>query len=232
MDHFEQPGKTHSTLNPVLWENQKLKKDVHVALLKIAKAYYEFLSIDTPIIDVVVSGSQANYNYSEHSDIDLHLIVDYSSVECDMAVDELFKTKRDLWREEHDIDIHGIPVELYAEDVNKPAVSAAYSLIKDNWIKTPEPSTREADIEKIKRLCLSWMIFLTTRLATKELEQIKQAKDLLWTYRKIGLSKEGEMGTPNLVFKTLRNSGVTDMLLAAVSKLSDEKLSLETTGVL
>jgi hypothetical protein len=27
MDHFEQPGKTHSTLNPVLWENQKLKKE-------------------------------------------------------------------------------------------------------------------------------------------------------------------------------------------------------------
>jgi hypothetical protein len=71
------------------------------------------------------------------------------------------------------------------------------------------------------------MILITTRLATKELDQISQVKDMLWGYRKAGLAREGEMGTPNLVFKTLRNSGVTDMLLAAVSKLGDLDLSLE-----
>jgi hypothetical protein len=227
MQHFEQPAKNHADLNPVLWDNGRLHKDVHVALLKIARAYYEFLGIDTPVIDVVISGSQANYNYSEHSDIDLHIIVDYANVKCDMAVDELFKTKRDLWREEHDIDIHGIPVELYAEDVNKPAVSSSYSLLKDSWIKEPEHTTREPDVEQIQRLCLAWMILITTRLATKELDQIEQAKDLLWGYRRAGLAREGEFGTPNLVFKTLRNSGVTDMLLAAISRLSDQELSLE-----
>lgn len=227
MDHFEQPGKVHNSLNPVLWENDVLKKDVQFALLKIAKAYYKFLSIDTPIIDIVISGSQANYNYSPSSDIDLHLIVDYKDVTCDMDVDELFKTKRDLWKAEHDIDIHNIPVEVYVEDINKPAVSATYSIIKDKWVKKPEKISRKIDVDRIQRLCLAWMIFITTRLATKELDQIEQAKDLLWTYRKIGLAKEGEMGTPNLVFKTLRNSGVTDRLLAAVRVLRDKELSLE-----
>jgi hypothetical protein len=71
------------------------------------------------------------------------------------------------------------------------------------------------------------MILIATRLATKDLAQIRQVKDMLWQYRKKGLDVEGEMGVPNLVFKTLRNSGVTDMLLAAVSKLSDLDLSLE-----
>jgi predicted naringenin-chalcone synthase len=71
------------------------------------------------------------------------------------------------------------------------------------------------------------MILITTRLATKELDQIEQVKDMLWTYRKKGLSVEGEMGVPNLVFKTLRNSGVTEMLLKAVSTLRDRDLSLE-----
>jgi hypothetical protein len=85
----------------------------------------------------------------------------------------------------------------------------------------------KADIDRVERLCLAWMILITTRLATKDLDQIRQIKDMLWSYRKQGLAIEGEMGVPNLVFKTLRNSGVTDMLLAAVRKLGDDELSLE-----
>lgn len=228
MNHFEQPAKLHQTLNPTLWDNGHLKKPVQVALLKIARAYWQFLNINTPIIDVIVSGSQANYNYSKHSDVDLHLIVDYGTVQCDLAVDELFKTKRDLWREEHNIDIHGIPVEVYVEDVNTPAVSATYSIIKDSWIKPPVKTNIELDADRIERLCKAWMILITTRLATKELAQIEQVKDMLWQYRKKGLAVEGEMGVPNLVFKTLRNSGVTEMLLRSVSHLRDDQLSLES----
>jgi hypothetical protein len=227
MNHFEQPATLHKELNPALWENGNLKKPVQVALLRIAKAYWKFLNIDTPIIDIIVSGSQANYNYSKHSDIDLHLVVDYSTVQCDLAVDELFKTKRDLWREEHDIDIHGIPVEVYVEDVHKPAISSTYSLLTNSWKKEPKKTHNEPDSERIERLCKAWMIFITTRLATKDLVQIEQAKDMLWSYRKVGLRVEGEMGVPNLVFKTLRNSGVTEMVLRALSKLRDDDLSLE-----
>ena len=226
MDHFEQPAKTHDHLNPVLWENGQLKKPVQFALLKIAKEYWEFLGIDTPIIDIVVSGSQANFNYGEHSDIDLHLIADYAKVSCDMDIDELFKTKRDLWKLEHDITIHDIPVEVYVEDVHKPAVSSTYSLLKNSWIKEPKKIEKTADIERIQRLCKAWMIFITTRLATHDLAQIEEVKKMLWTYRKKGLDVEGEMGVPNLVFKTLRNAGVTDMLLKAVATLKDKQLSL------
>lgn len=227
MHQFDNPSKTHSTLNPVLWDKNQLKKPVHIALLKISKAYWKFLGINTPIIDIVVSGSQANYNYTKHSDIDLHLIVDFSKVACDMDVDELFKTKRDLWKERHNIDIHGIPVEVYVEDVNKPAVSATYSLIKDTWIKKPVRVEQKSDIDRIQRLCLAWMILITTRLATHDLDQIEQVKEMLWSYRKKGLAVEGEMGTANLVFKALRNSGVTEKLLAAIQTLHDRELSLE-----
>jgi hypothetical protein len=227
MNRFEQPSELHQTLNPTLWDDGELKQPVQIALLRIAKAYWKFLGIDTRLDDVLVTGSQANYNYSKHSDIDLHLVVDYNDVECDMAVDELFKTKRDLWKAEHDIDIYGIPVEVYVEDLNRPAVSATYSIVKNMWIKPPQRMESKAEIDRIERLCLAWMILITTRLATKELDQIRQVKDMLWSYRKQGLAIEGEMGVPNLVFKTLRNSGVTDMLLAAVRKLGDDDLSLE-----
>ena len=155
MNHFEQPGQLHQALNPVLWEENQLKKPVQMALLRIAKAYWKFLGIDTRLDDVLVTGSQANYNYSAHSDIDLHLVVDYNDVECDMAIDELFKTKRDLWKAEHNIDIHGIPVEVYVEDLNRPAVSATYSIVKNSWIKPPKKIEETADPDRIERLCLA-----------------------------------------------------------------------------
>ena len=61
MTHFEQPAQLHSDLNPKIWEDGQLKKPVQIALLRIAKEYYKFLGIAAPLLDVVVSGSQANY---------------------------------------------------------------------------------------------------------------------------------------------------------------------------
>ena len=227
MSQFEEPEQPHRSLNPLLWDHEDLQKPVQIALLKIARAYWEFLKIDTPIVDIVVSGSQANYNYSSHSDIDLHLIVSYDQVQCDMAVDELFDTKRLLWKAQHDINIHDIPVEVYVEDTAHPAVSAAYSILTNKWITPPQRDPRKPDVKRIKQLCHSWVTAITHAVRSGDLEQITQTKDLLWAYRKVGLAREGEMGTPNLVFKTLRNSGVTEQLLRAVSHLRDEELSLE-----
>lgn len=226
MNQFEVPGKLHDQLNPIIWDSDHLKKPVELALLKIAKTYYKFLGIDARIIDLVVSGSQANYNYSPHSDLDLHLIVPYSDVECDMEVDELFDTKRKLWKEQHDITIYGIPVELYVEDVDSPAVSSTYSLIKNQWIRPPKKNTADIDSREIERLCLLWVNVIKAAIATKDLAQCQKTKKLLWAYRQVGLDKSGEMGTPNLVFKALRNSGVTDKLLHAVQRLGDLDLSI------
>jgi len=226
MAHFEVPAQNHKELNPVLWNGDSLKPDVQHALLKIAKAYWKFLKIDTLINDIVISGSQANFNYSKHSDIDLHLIVSYENVQCDMAVDELFDTKRKLWKEQHTIDIHGMPVEVYVEDLAKPAITASYSLLKNKWIKPPKQVEAVPDAIRIERLCMAWLKLVTSALKSQDFEQINQAKELLWTYRKVGLAKEGEMGVPNLVFKTLRNAGVTDALLTAVRTINDRNLSL------
>lgn len=227
MDYFEQPNKSHDVLNPVLWDGDTIKKPVQIALLRIARAYWNFLSIDTPLIDIVISGSQANYNYSRHSDIDLHLIVDYNAVSCDLDVDELFDTKRKLWKEQHNIDIHRIPVEVYVEDVNKPAVSATYSLLKNSWINRPKKINVAVDMDKIERLCLSWIRLITAAIQSRDLTKCEQVKDMLWAYRKLGLRVQGEMGVPNLVFKTLRNSSVTEKLLRTVRYLKDQELSLE-----
>lgn len=226
MNHFEVPVDIHHELNPNLWDNDQLRPKVQIALLKIARVYYKFLALDIPIVDIVISGSQANYNYSKHSDIDLHLIVNYGDVECDMPVDELFDTKRKLWKEQHDIEIYGMPVEVYVEDTAKPAVSSTYSLLKNTWIAEPAKPVLDFDEDKVGRITMKWVRAIKGAVKTGDLEQIEMVKDLLWAYRKAGLAKEGEFGTANIVFKFLRNSGVTANLLDSIRYLKDQSLSI------
>jgi hypothetical protein len=65
-------------LNPKIWESSdKMVPKVRERLLEIAYEFIEFLGVDVIISDVVMTGSLANYNWSQYSDVDLHLIADF-----------------------------------------------------------------------------------------------------------------------------------------------------------
>jgi predicted nucleotidyltransferase len=226
MFEFTDPIEIHDTLNPNLWDNDHLRKDVHVALLRIAKEFYDFLNVDVRVDDVIVSGSQANYNYTKYSDLDLHLIVPYSQVQCDVGVAELFDTKRKLWKEEHDITVNGVPVELYVEDIEEPAVSSTYSIVKNQWIKQPVQSDVKYNRAEIEDSVTAWERLIKHAIEHKNLSLCLQLKDLLKKYRKLGLKKSGEFGVPNLIFKSLRNDGVVEQLLTAIRQLQDKELGV------
>ena len=223
---YTPPIEIHTELNPKIWQDEKLRKDVQVALLKVAKEFYQFLEIDIKIIDIQVTGSQANYNYTEHSDLDLHLIVNYDTVSCDMPVSELFDTKRKLWKEYHNITVNGIPVELYVEDSNQPAVSSTYSVLKDTWISKPQVPDAEFQEDEVKRIVLIWERVIKGAIATNSIALLTHVKDLLSQYRRTGLSKSGEYSVPNLVFKSLRNDGLISKLMEKIGDLKDRQLSL------
>lgn len=217
----------HSELNSKLWdEDQKLKPEVNVALLKIAREFYKFLSFDVPLIDIQITGSQANYNYTEYSDIDLHLVVPYKDVACDEPVEDLFDTKRKLWKVKHDITIHGIPVEVYVEDKDKPVTGSTYSLLNDQWLSRPEKLVAHWDEAEVSEQTIEWLKDIRDALATQDLEVVDQVGDMLRQYRQQGLKRHGEFGTPNLVFKNLRNLGAVALLMKAKVKLTDRKLSI------
>ena len=72
--------ETHGELNPKLWVDDKLRNDLRKGFLKIAHHFYEFLEIDVPIQDIILIGSNANYNWTKYSDIDLHVIVNYLEI--------------------------------------------------------------------------------------------------------------------------------------------------------
>ena len=216
----------HSQLNPQLWSGDKLDQKVQAALLRIAREFYEFLEFDAPLEDIQITGSQANYTYSKYSDIDLHLIVNYKNVTCDQPVEAMFDAKRKLWKERHNITIHGIPVEVYVEDTNRPVTGSSYSILNDSWQRRPKKIRAHWDNADISRETLVWLEHIKDALASRDLERIEKIKEDLARYRKAGLRDQGEFGSHNLAYKNLRNLGVVSLLMQALTRLEDQDLSI------
>lgn len=227
MSKFVKPIEIHDHLNPKLWDGDNLRPEVSNALLKIAKVFYEFLEVSAPVVDILVEGSQANYNYTEYSDLDLHLIIDFKEISCDEPIAELFNAKRKLWKEQHSIDIYGIPVELYVEDVDQLRKSSSYSLVNGDWVDHPDMPKISYNIDKVKQLVGLWQRLFVKAMSTGNLKLCRRIFNLLSNYRKIGLAKHGEFGVPNLVFKSLRNMGMIDQMTHVIQSLEDNELSLD-----
>ena len=83
MFEFQQPIEIHGQLNPKLWRGTRLRKDVYRALMRIAGEFYKSLNVQANVQDILITGSQVNYNYGPNSDLDLHLVIDFADVDCE-----------------------------------------------------------------------------------------------------------------------------------------------------
>lgn len=218
----------HKQLNPQLWDKgDVLNKEVNYALLKIAMEFIDFLKVNNfELYDVVLVGSMANYNWTEYSDIDVHILSDFTDIDFDLA-ENLYRTKKELWKLQHDIKIHGYDVELYVEDINDPGISkGVYSLLKSKWIKKPdyEPPTvsDSAVTAKVKEL----ENIIDHLLDENNSEKINKFWDELKTLRSSGLEENGEFSIENLTYKELRNNGYISRLADVKNNIADKKLSI------
>jgi hypothetical protein len=224
---FTEPVEKHSVLNPKLWDNARLKSDVRGALLRIAEDFIEFVSVPINVEDIVMYGGNANYNYTSKSDIDLHLIVDFDTVQCDRAVEELFDSKRKLYKEKYNVEIRGIPVELYVENLDNTPVSSSYSVLHAEWIKEPNSDTPEWDKTEVARMVKLWQVILQHAIKTGRLDTCRSTMSLLRRYRQMGLQQpDGEFSIPNLVFKSLRNDNTINGIQTMIDHLHDQSLSI------
>lgn len=229
-----------NSLNPKIWENptqpkkSKLKERVRKGLLKIADVFIEDLGDDIPVTDIYLMGSLANFNWSEFSDFDLHVIVDMEKYGKDAKLyEELFDLKKKLFNLKHDIFIFGYDVELYAQPLKAESHSdGVYSLTNDKWVNVPEKTEKKLDQELLKKKIKSWTEKIDNAIETAEVDGntdiIKKIKDKLKDYRQMGLRNEGEFSYENLVFKYLRRSGYVEKLFDTKNKVTDKKLSIET----
>lgn len=236
-------------LNPKFW-NKKVSKSgsaekwtldpiVRKKLINIGEDFYDkFKDVigKTPIVDIQLTGSLANYNYTNFSDLDVHVLIDFNKID---APKKILKAAVDgvrfVWNVRHDIKMRGHDVELYLQDAKEPHVASGLFSLKDNkWIKNPKfdpPTVDEDDVHKkvdgIEQDINQFQskLISSSNIPSDAKELYKRAnalKEKIHKMRQEGLEKGGEFSIGNLAFKKLRNEGYIEKLIDIISEAYDK----------
>lgn len=219
--------KFHDKLNPLLWDkSEHLHPEIREQLLTIAEDFRDFLGVqDLDLTDITISGSNAAYTYTPHSDIDLHLIVDLPD---DEVYRELFDAKKFIYNTEHKITIKGIPVELYVQDANEEHHSQGiYSILNNDWLQIPNRKHANIDDMSVRSKYKDLSKRIKQAIKSKSVEQMTEVLQKIKIMRGAGLAAHGEFGPENLAFKLLRNSGELKKIHNARKVAKSKELSLK-----
>jgi len=225
----------NKTLNPKFWNNGKIDNRIREKLLMITNDFYTSTEIEAPIIDIVLTGSLANYNYNEYSDFDIHIMIDFSNIYGKRDIIEAgINSFRINWNNLHNITIQGHDIEVYIQNITEEhTASGVYSLMNDNWIIKPEhntPNINDKEIDKNNKIyrdainqLLNWSKKdLSPELSKKYYILSYKLKKKIHGERKSGLlTADAEFSIGNLVFKRLRNSGYFGLLIELINKFYD-----------
>lgn len=209
--------QTHNELNPKLWIGHQLKPKVRDGLLHIASKFTEFLGGNIPVIDVVLIGSNANYNWTKYSDIDLHVITNYLQIGTNMhVVDDYMRAKKSVWFANYPLTYQGMNIELYAQDSNQQLHNSVgvYSILNNKWITKPAADIIQIDDNVIQQKANPYE-YEINNLKPDDAKLDFKIKTLLKRLRKLrqsGLDTAGEYSIENLAYKHLRNKGLIDKL--------------------
>lgn len=220
----------HDHLNPKLWDGDTLKTEVRSKLLVIAHTWAAFAKIKPDaIVDIILVGGNANYNYTDFSDIDLHLVIDTNKMPDCKLLDEYLKDKKQLWGIIHDIKIYGHDVELYAQDksVAYTMGQGVYSIKNDNWLVHPKKVSPKLGDPAIKSKVEQYKQKINTLIdSNADDAAFDSLKEKFREMRTAGLKRAGEFSTENLVFKELRNQGDLERMINYINSRKDKELSL------
>lgn len=220
----------HNNLNPKLFRGQHLQPDVELQLKTIAQDFLQEMGIhDLDVRDVTISGSNAAYSYTDHSDLDLHILVNMADLPDNEVYREFFNAKKDLYNDSHDITINKIPVELYIQDAAKPVLSLGEYSIKDNkWLRLPTKRRANFDQTATKAKYEKLLTLIELALKSRKYSKVSNIVKTIKRYRQSGLDKGGEFGPENLAYKALRSQGYITKLYDLKDKLHSELLTIET----
>jgi hypothetical protein len=221
-----------STLNPLVFDGETIKPKVREILLKIANYFWDSMELDIPFEDALLLGSSANYNWTPSSDIDLHLLVDYSQFTDPKLVKKYFDSAKAKFNEDHDLKIGDNEIELYIQDTNESNSSVGvFSVLNNKWVQEPElekieiPDSNIDDLATPLKQEIDQLISLPPTEDT--LRKLVTLKDKIKQFRQSGLDKDGEYSLENLAFKELRNSGYIKKLLDYKNQVIDTTLTTE-----
>ncbi len=225
------------SLNMKVWQSEdRVKPEISSRLIQIALDFMDTLNVtNDEIVDILFTGSLANYNWTEYSDIDLHILVDFRVIDDNVSlVRNLFNAKKGDWNKTHQIVIKDHEVEIYVQDINEPHISTGvYSLLEDQWMVKPNKMTPKIDYNniKIKVKDLMGRIDGIEDLMNDNNDEAAYniagiLRDKIKKLRRCGIMDKGIYSTENLVFKTLRNNEYIKKLLSMRTKAYDRMMSL------
>jgi DNA-binding Lrp family transcriptional regulator len=221
-------------LNPKIWDDFKIDDEVREDLLKIAEDFYASTDLEADVEDIILTGSLANYNWSEkYSDYDLHILIDFTNVnDAVELVKKYVDSAKSIWNKEHDIKIKGYEVEVYIQDVSEPHKSTGvFSLLNNKWNVKPEEFDFEPDEDMIAEKGKSVMMMVDELEEQVDedkydafIEKVQKVWEKVKNYRKSGLDSEGgELSMGNLVFKFLRRNGYVGKIIDLKRKSYDNQ---------
>ena len=221
--------KFHTHLNPRIWgRDEHLLPEVREKLLAIAADFKEFLGLDLEVKDITISGSNAAYTYTDHSDIDLHLVADLPKADASEIYRELFDAKKYQYNDQHNFKIGGYDVELYVQNANEdPKSQGIYSVLDNKWLSVPKRRKPDVDDISVKSKYEDLGKRIEAAIRSGDAAQLELLGKKVREFRQAGLDKTGGFGPENLAFKILRSNGTLDQLRAARLAARDRELSID-----
>lgn len=232
------------TLQQDIWQDNILNSKIRLKLLDIADDFIDFLKLKwIKPIDIVLTGSICGYNWSDYSDIDMHVILDFTEISPKIdLVREYLDMKKNEWNNAHEnLNMFGFNVECYVEHKDDKAISSGiYSLNTNEWLKKPFSLKQDLDKPKMMRVKLVTSSIMTKiddliedfyqcqddyQLAVLEKEIICLLQDIK-QLRRDGLAKDGEQSIGNLSYKLLRRFGYLDKMWKLKNQIYDKINSL------
>ena len=220
----------HDELNKDLFDGDHMRPEVKDKIMQVVDVFMGKLKedgIELEPLDVLVLGSNASYNYTEHSDIDVHIIADTNIYEDkDALAIKLYNAYRQIFNSKYDPMIRGHELELYVEpDECNANSNGIYSVMNDDWVKVPQKKNiPEPDMKEVERLLKP---FEDRYKEAETIEDIDSLINDIYIERQAGILTSGEYDIRNQVFKEFRNRGYLDDLKQRKVDLETKEMSLE-----
>tara|TARA_R110002110_G_scaffold8879_1_gene44277 strand:- start:2301 stop:3239 length:939 start_codon:yes stop_codon:yes gene_type:complete len=228
---------THDRLESRFWNDKReLRRSVSKKLIKIAEDFIERLPMEIDIEDIRLTGSLANYNWSNYSDVDLHIVIDFLQVDENLTlVKAFFDNARMRWNNTHQIRIQGYDVEIYVENINEAHHSSAiYSIVDSEWLIPPRKYRSSIDFLSARQKAddIEFQVNIVQNLIDVHkfkaaLKHIERLKKKIKNMRRAGLeSTQQEFSVENIAFKILRRDGILERLSGLKNTAYDDMMSV------
>ena len=229
----------HDELNQDLFDGDTLKPEVKDKLLEIVDKFKSNLkedNIELDIIDILFVGSNASYNYTNESDIDLHIVADTSVYpDQEELAEKIYEAYKRIFNSKYDPLIYGHEVEIYVDSNENHANSNGVYSLQTGWVKKPDndkiPEISDELLAKLEDLVNDYKDKYSNVDEIKTVEEVDNAIDEIYKERQSSILKDGEYGIGNLLFKEIRNCGLLKALKDRKIELENEAMSLTEESI-